>query len=129
MNVLPDSRLASTVGDVVADWEWYDEFGVRHKDRLTLQPIYCFNCGTPAGYVPRDVMSFVSWLCQPCSEKHGEAASLWDSSDREFWRAVGEEMRARFGRALTQGELAALADQNRLGRGLELLARESPFKG
>lgn len=122
-NVLPDSRLHDPKGTVMADWD----MGDGTTRRIELEPIFCFSCGTPAGYVPREAMSFVSWLCLPCSEKYGEQAALWQSSDREFWLAVAEEMRVRFGRALTQQELWALAEQGRLGSALELLARESPY--
>lgn len=141
-NVLPDSRLQDPKATVMADWEWEEPVGRpvfngreyvqkyrKVKKRIELEPIYCFNCGKMSGYVPREVMSFVSWLCLPCSETVGEQASLWVSSDRDFWLKVGEEMRARFGRALTQRELFELGEQGRLGVGLELLARESPFKG
>src|SRR4051812_40234734 len=106
MDVLPDSRLSSSRGEVLADWPLPNGKTMR----LTLQPIYCFNCGKPNGYVPKETVSFVSWLCLPCAEKYGEQAALWQSSDQEFWRAVGEEMRVRFGRALTQQELNGLAE-------------------
>ncbi len=122
-NVLPDSRLKDAKGTVMVDWPT-----ATGKIRLELEPIFCFNCGTPAGYVPKGIMSFVSWLCQPCSEEWGATASLHSSPDQEFWDAVGAEMVARFGKALTQDELWVLAEQGRLGRNLELLARESPYK-
>jgi hypothetical protein len=124
-NVLPDSRLREKIGTVMADWKLPDGTTIR----LELEPIYCLNCGKPNGYVPRETMSFVSWLCQPCADKWGGQASLHDSPDQEFWDAVAFEMQARFGHYLTQHELNALADQGRLGTALNLLDRESPYRG
>ncbi len=127
VDVLPDSRLHDPKATVMADWPCLQPDGTLTTVRLELEPIYCLSCGKSAGYVPRDVMSFVSWLCQPCSEKYGEAAALWQSSDQQFWAKVAEAMQERFGRALTQRELWELGEQDRLGRGLELLTRESPY--
>lgn len=124
MNILPDSRLQGSIGNVMADWP----DGNGGTTRLELQPIYCFNCGRPNGYVPVGIMSFVSWLCTPCAEKWGHDASLHTCPDQEFWDKVHEEMMARFGRALTERELSALAEHGKLGRGLELLDRESPYR-
>ena len=127
--VLPDSRLRdSDYGNVVADWLTLDAQGQPHRIRLTLQPIFCFSCGKPQGYVPRDVVSWVCWMCQPCSEKCGDAAALCPHPDSQFWRDVAAEMVARFGHALTMEETNALAEQGRLGRALELLERESPYR-
>jgi hypothetical protein len=96
--------------------------------RVELEPIFCFNCGKSNGYVPRDIMSFVSWLCEACSETWGVVANDYMSSDETFWRDVQEEMLARFGRVLTQAELDGLAEQDRLGPALKKLERESPYK-
>jgi hypothetical protein len=123
-DILPDSRLKSTIGDIMADWR----DGDGNVTRLCLQPIYCFNCGKHNGYVPRDIMSFVSWLCEACSATWGDRASLHQSSDREFWLKVAEEMSLKYGRALTQQELWQLAEQDKLSAGLQLLMRESPFR-
>jgi hypothetical protein len=112
----------------MADWPCFGRDGVLRVIRLELEPIFCVNCGKPNGFVPRGIMSFVSWLCLPCSETWGETASLWESSDREFWRKVAYEMVRKYGRGLTQEELFRLGEQGRLGS-LALLARESPFKG
>jgi hypothetical protein len=122
-DVLPDSRLQDPKATVMVDWPMGDGTTIR----LELEPIYCFNCGKPNGYVPRHVMSFVSWMCQPCSIEWGKLASAHTHADQAFWDKVESEMLARFGKALTQEELAQLADQNRLGRPLELLEKESPY--
>jgi hypothetical protein len=127
MDVLPDSRLKDRRETVVADWKVCA--GLETKTiRMELEPIFCFNCGKPNGYVPVDIMSFVSWLCEACSEAWGNEASLHTHSDQAFWDKVGEEMLTKFGRSLTQAELWQLAQQGRLGRGLELLERESPYR-
>lgn len=123
-DILPDSRLRDPKATVMVNWATPGGGTVR----LELEPIYCFNCGVPNGYVPRAVMSFVSWLCRSCSEKWGEYASNWSVADEAFWSAVGAEMEDRFGRSLTQLELETLAEQGRLGSALEKLGRESPYK-
>lgn len=33
------------------------------------EPIFCFNCGAPGGYVNRGTP--ILYNCQPCSEKYG----------------------------------------------------------
>lgn len=122
-NILPDSRLADPKGTVMVDWQNTDGTFIR----LELEPIYCFNCGKSNGYVPRDIMSFVSWLCMSCSEKWGEYADSWIVSDEIFWNDVAVEMLTRFGHILTHEELWSLGEQGRLGTALELLTRESPY--
>lgn len=124
MGALPDSRLKDPRGVVRADWTMPDGRTVR----LNMEPIFCINCGKPAGYVPQEVMSFVSWLCEPCAEKWGEHASGWATADAAFWALVAAEMKDRFGHVLTQAELTALAEQGRLGTALEKLDRESPYR-
>ena len=127
LDVLPDSRLSSARETVMADWPVEGPDGTTRTIRLELEPIFCINCGKPNGYVPVGIMSWVSFLCVPCSGTWGEAASALYSPDQEFWDAVGAEMVARFGRALTQAELERLAHRGELGRNLELLERESPY--
>lgn len=123
-DVLPDSRLKDPKATVMADWTLSNG----HTIRLELEPIYCFNCGVPTGYVPRYIMSFVSWMCAKCSEAYGTLAANWKSSDEEFWAKVHSECLDKFGQGLTQQDLAILGDQGRLGPALEALARESPYK-
>ena len=136
-NILPDSRLKDdTLGTVMADFE-FEEFEfdsrsglfvpVKRKYRLEMQPIFCANCGKLDGYIPRGLMAWVCFLCDPCSETHGAQASLLDKPDKSFWDAVAHEMFLRYGRALTQQELIQLVERKELPRGLQLLERESPF--
>jgi hypothetical protein len=129
-NVLPDSRLRDPRATVIVNWEFFDPLtGLPKMYRLELEPIFCMNCGKPQGYVPREVMSFVSWFCGPCSEQYGELASHWRHADQDFWDKVMEEMNSRYGRCLSQRELWELAEQGRLSTGLQLLIRESPYRG
>lgn len=127
LDTLPDSRLIATRETVMADWPTTDGLGRPKTVRLELEPIYCFHCGKPHGYIPTGVMSFVSFLCGRCSENKGEEANALYSPDDEFWSAVAGEMIDRFGRALTAAELDALARRGALGRNLELLERDSPY--
>ena len=124
VDVLPDSRLKSKKGAVIADWTFNGK-----TIRLELEPIFCFNCGKANGYVPAETMSFVSWLCNECSMKWGKEASLHTHADEEFWKAVHYEMVKRWGRGLTQEELYRMAEQDQLGTSLKLLEKESPYKG
>jgi hypothetical protein len=123
-HVLPDSRLHDqTQGSQVVDWPLPGGGTVR----LEAVRIYCANCGKLYGWVPKDNTAFACWLCAKCFEKYGEAAGLCAVPDEEFRQAVQAEMRDRFGRDLTDAEIAALKSDNRLGRALELLERESPY--
>lgn len=121
---LPDSRMRDPKGCVVVDWP--DNQG--GSIRLELEPIFCFNCGAPNGYVPRGLMTFVSWLCAFCSLVWGKEASLHSHADQEFWDKVYSEMIDKFGRALTQEELERMAEKNSLPSGLALLDKESPYR-
>lgn len=136
-DVLPDSRLSSGRGRVVADWVVGRKVVMRggrpvsvpaRTIRLELEPIHCFNCGRGAGHVPVGIMTYASWLCEPCSVTWGAAASLHTAPDQQFWDAVSHEILKRFGRPLSKDELDALADQGKLGTSLEILNRESPYK-
>ena len=125
--ILPDSRLKSAKEHVMVDWKITDEFGNPKTIKLELEPIFCFNCGKPNGYVPTEILSWCSWLCLPCAEKWGPKATELHSSDDRFWEDVAAEMMSRFGKVLTQHELEVLASQGRLGSALEKLERESPY--
>jgi hypothetical protein len=126
-DVLPDSRLLDPKATVMTDWPVLDN-GVIRTIRLELEPIFCASCGRPNGYVPKDVLSWVCWLCRECSAKYGEDASHMLASDELFWADVASEMLDRFGHVLNQAELEALAAARQLGRNLELLERESPYR-
>src|ERR1700680_2509915 len=107
---LPDSRLREPKGCVIADWplgwSWRMIGGrlryARKVIRLELEPIFCVNCGTPEGFVPRGIMSWVCFLCNSCAETHGQYAATLKCPDEDFWAKVASEMQAKYGRALTQ---------------------------
>lgn len=122
--ILPDSRLKSSVGEVVGDW--VNNKG--DKVRICFQPIHCFNCGKNTGYVPKEITTFVSWLCDDCSQKWGQDADLHDCPDSVFWEHVANEMMDRYGRVLTQQEIWEVTHKNELSSGLQLLERESPYR-
>lgn len=121
--VLPDSRLKDPKGTVLVDWPLPSGGTVR----LEMEMVYCANCGVEFGYVPRENTTFAFWLCNQCFEVYGAVAGTYAEPDMEFNRRVEQEMQDRFGRTLTELELATLADQGRLPAALELLARESPY--
>lgn len=133
-HTLPDSRLKNPVDTVMVNWEW-EEYRVHRgqvqkrvvRHRLELEPIFCFQCGKRKGYVPRGLFSWVSMLCDPCSEALGGTPLELDHPDAEFWAKVSEEMERTYGRALTQTELDMLAERGELSRGLQLLERECPL--
>lgn len=125
VSILPDSRLKdSNKGSVIG--EWIDAFG--NKIKIEFVQIYCFSCGKKQGLVPMDAISYVSWLCHPCSIKYGKEASLHNCPDSIFWEHVKEEMINRFGRELTQEEILIETQNYNLGRNLELLEKESPYR-
>lgn len=123
--ILPDSRLARRpdLGTFMADWPLPSGGTVR----VEVQPVYCANCGKLWGHVPKDNTGFAFWLCARCFEGHGPLAGTYAVPEDAFNRALAHEMEERFGRHLSDGELAALAERGELGRAIELLARESPY--
>lgn len=139
--VLPDSRLKNPKATIMVDWSYWEIIGApfwngrewvpRRRWRtikLELEPIYCYRCGKPNGYTPKDLMSFVSWMCARCSIEHGKEDALHNHQDHEFWEKVRQEMILKYGRSLTQEELDNLAHQDRLPNALKLLERESPYR-
>jgi hypothetical protein len=138
MRVLPDSRLQTPKDCVTYDWHhsdrWtFDGFKWMLRPviiRLEMEPIFCISCHKPQGWVARNVgMSHVHWLCQRCSETYGKEAAESECSDAAFWRKVDEGMIRRFGKRLTGEELEQIAAVGGLGRELEMLERESPYRG
>jgi len=124
LDVLPDSRLKrADFGAVVMDWP------VNGRTvRVECVPCFCANCGKAGPFVPKENTTFAFWLCQACHETHGEIAGVLTIPDDVFNQAVEAEMVERFGRVLTAPEILVAADRGQLGRPLELLAAESPFK-
>jgi hypothetical protein len=108
-NILPDSRLRETKGRV----------SVRGT---TFVPIFCANCGADGGGVPEEHMTFAFYLCDPCAEKWGPIAGTYVEPDAVFFEKVKQAQLEKYGRLLTQEELAKLD-----GTGpLAVLAREAP---
>lgn len=117
-DILPDSRLGSNNGAVIADWHGFG--------RVECVPVFCANCGAEHGYVPKENTTFSFWLCQQCFEKYGEIAGCMVQPDHEFWEEVKQTMLANFGHALDPLELFVLEQQ---GWGpLASLVKESPIK-
>lgn len=96
--------------------------------RIEMVPYYCANCGKKQGYVPKENTSFAMYLCKKCHETLGDIAGTYAMPDDEFCQNVANEMTEKFGRGLTDLELFALMEKGELGRELELLNKESPFK-
>lgn len=124
-HVLPDSRLGHRpdFGCFMADWPLPDGRTVR----VEVQPIFCANCGKLCGHCPRENTTFLFYQCPKCFGQFGALAGTMAVPDDEFNRAVSAELTARFGRTLTEFEIAAAKDRGVLGRALELLERESPY--
>jgi hypothetical protein len=138
MNILPDSRVKNPTGTVMAEWEFEQVeriavapffHVVRRKHRMEMEKIFCPECGKQKGWIPSGIFSWVCFLCDACAAEKGEKYAECKTPDHEFWAAVGNEMQARFGRALSEQELNQLAERAELGRLLELLNRESPLRG
>lgn len=124
-SVLPSSLLTHRpdLGSRMVDWPMPDGTTVRCE----CVQVFCANCGTPYGWVPKDNTTFAFWLCDECFKKHGPPPGTYVSPDDEFRRKLQEEMVAKHGRILTSEELLRLADRNELGP-LALLLRETPYK-
>jgi hypothetical protein len=125
-NILPDSRLKNKAGSIIAE---VDVFG--KVWRFEMEPIYCIGCHKgPEGYIPMNVgIASISWACQRCSlERCGVEMSKGILQEQKFWAEVSYEMFRRFGYTLNQWELFYLGEQDRLGKELKLLERESPFR-
>jgi hypothetical protein len=106
------------------DWPLSDGRSVR----IEVEPTYCAHCGKQGPYVPRENTTWAFWLCQPCADTCGEIAGTYMMPDEEFNRKVEVEMLDRFGRVLTYNEAVCYESRGLLGRSLELLIKESPYK-
>jgi hypothetical protein len=79
--LLPSSKLKRPVGEKFfrqGNWE----------------PIFCANCGTDGGYVPKETTIHAFWLCNDCWQKHGEIAGAMTVPDEEFWKKLADDKRA-----------------------------------
>ena len=123
-HLFPDSRLKdqSKLAQMV-DWPMPD--GTTR--RVEAIPIFCANCGKALYMVPKDNTAFAFAQCRKCFEKFPPPEGYFAQPDDEFCRSVQYEMEQRFGRHLTELELAAAAEQGQLGKALELLEKESPY--
>lgn len=123
-DILPDSRLKrADLKTVMADWKLPDGTTVR----IEVCPVFCANCGAEHGFVPKDNTSWAFFLCDDCYEKWGVPANLMVESDTAFWERVHYEMLEKHGHVLTADEIFRLHEEGRLGKGLELLMKESPL--
>lgn len=75
-------------------------------------PLACASCGADGGVVPEQNTTFAFWLCTPCSETYGEIAGTLSIPDEVFWQRVRDEQTEAFGRQLTPGELAIVAQED-----------------
>lgn len=73
---------------------------------INWNPVFCANCGKPYGWVPESV-EFACYLCDPCSSHWGQQFGMALMPDEVFWQKVHHEMRARYGRVLTDKEVQA----------------------
>lgn len=87
-------------------------------------PVYCANCGKFGGAVPEEHITFVMYLCNPCCEKWGPIAGTYMEPDAVFFEKLKQAQIEKFGRALTNDELARKLDEG--DPTLTKLAREAP---
>jgi hypothetical protein len=96
-NLLPDCRAKVPTGTVFRpDGAWV--------------PIYCANCGTEGGLCPAENMTFFFYLCNACAETHGQIAGTMLMPDEVFFETVRQEQLEKYGRYLTQQELAVVVE-------------------
>jgi hypothetical protein len=123
--MLPDSRLADRdMSTVMADWALPDGRTVR----IECSPVYCANCGSMYGYVPKDNTVFVMWLCNRCFEQYGAVAGTYAVPDEQFCKDVAHEMHEAYGRTLSDWELFNLMERGALVAPLVALEKESPYR-
>lgn len=124
MDFLPDSRLKDrSCETVVGDFQLPDGRSVR----LEMSPLYCVGCGKLGAYCPKDNTIGVTYICRKCFEADSNAFAGCVVSDEQFARDVAYEMERRFGRSLTEIEVAQ--NEGNLGAALEALVRDSPYPG
>jgi hypothetical protein len=91
-DVLPDSRTRARGGIVQ----------VRGQNYV---PVYCINCGKPAGMVPEKLITNVTALCDDgCSGKYGALADQMVDPDAIFREHLGEAL-GPLGHVVTPEEL------------------------
>lgn len=124
-NLLPDSRLKDRNKlTIMGDWPMPDGSTVR----VELSPVFCVGCGKPYGYVPKDNTVGATYICDDCYREDEECFTGMVVSDEQFVRDVAHEMVAKYGRPLTDLEVYALLEQDKLSRELKALIKDSPYK-
>jgi hypothetical protein len=123
----PDSRLKDRkYGAVKAEWGVWTPAGPGTVT-LVMVPYYCVKCGRRGGYATEEALFHCVHLCGRCYADDPAALNGYVVSDEEFRRRVVEEIRAAYGRDLTDAELNEKAARGELSRALRLLERESPY--
>jgi hypothetical protein len=91
--VLPDSRARETRGLI-------------RTPTGNMVPVYCANCGKPAGLVPESHITHVFALCDHgCAGKYGDAAHGMVDPDAIYRERATEAALKKYGRPLTQAEI------------------------
>lgn len=97
-DILPDSRPRERKGIVLVDG-------------VNFTPVYCINCGKPAGMVPCEMITHVTALCDDgCAGKYGDLASTYQDPDSVFRENLGEAL-SPLGRTVTLEELNRMLEQ------------------
>ncbi len=124
LDILPTSLAKNvTHGSVMMDWS-----GPAGSYRVEAVVAYCAGCGKPLRRVPLDTTVAQCYICRKCYEKDPAALEGMVGTEEEFNRAVVEEMEARFGHALSDEQLVVEIEAGNLGKFLEALERESPYR-
>lgn len=92
VDILPDCRLKQSKG-------------IQFYNGRPWVPVFCANCGRPGGYCPEENMTFLFYLCTPCSEKLGDIPGTWKMPDEVFHEKVRQAQIEEFGRLLTPEEI------------------------
>jgi hypothetical protein len=93
MDVLPDSRTRERKGVI------------QGPGGQNYVPVYCINCGKPAGMVSEKLITHVTALCdRGCSGKYGDLADTFKDPDQVFRENLGEAL-SPLGRQVTAEEL------------------------
>jgi hypothetical protein len=92
-----------------------------------MEMAYCFMCGKAYAWIPKENTVSVHAICNRCYRTFGTIEGCHVATDEQFRQDVGNELLARYGRALTDDELYNEVRDHNLGPALEALLRDSPF--
>lgn len=124
--MLPDSRLRDRrKASIMADWTNPDGSVIR----IELVTTWCAQCGRQGPYTPAENMAHMTYVCQGCWTAGGNILANYQVPEDEFDRLVNEELVKRFGHLPSPEEIDAAAERGDLGRALDLLNKESPYRG